>query len=116
MASHASTPQSVLDAPTSTPTPACPRSKCREVEGHDDGAHGMQPAPSIAMVNDGKGGMTAVARNRALRRANGRTGLRTYKARVVPGIKRAPYDPNTPRRSKLLREIEREMRRRSSGA
>jgi hypothetical protein len=34
----------------------------------------------------------------------------------VPGIKRAPYDPNTPRRSKLLREIEREMRRRSSGA
>jgi hypothetical protein len=116
MASHKSTPQSVLDAPTTTTTPACPRSKCREVEGHDDGTHGMQPPPSIVMANDGNGGTVPTAVNRGMRRANGRTGLRTYKARVVPGIKRAPYDPTTPRRSKLLREIERELRRRSSGA
>lgn len=116
MASHKNTPQSVLDAPTSTPTPACPRSKCREVEGHDDGVHGSQPAPSIVMANDGNGGMVPTAVNRRMRRANGRTSLRTHRARVVPGIKRAPYDPNTPRRSKLLREIDREMRRRASGA
>ena len=89
MAHHNSTPRSVLDAPKLNPTPACPKSKCRKVEGHDDGVHGMQ-------------------------RRRGTTPRRypVSRYRPVRGIKRAPYDPVTPRKSRLLREISAELRRR----
>ena len=91
--SHENTPQSVLDAPVRTVTPACPARKCKKTEGHDDGVHGLQR-----------------------RRGTAPRRYPVSRYRPVRGIKRAPYDPVTPRRSRLLREIEREMRRRSSGA
>ena len=98
-------PRSALAAPASTP--ACPARKCKLAEGHDDGVHGRQRRGTPVRVRDKKGEVSVALYSRRMRRAGGRTGMRSYDARVVPGHKLAPYDPATPRASVAARAARR---------